>query len=155
MAIEIALFEPDIPQNVGTILRLGACLGIAVHVIEPCGFPFSKRTLKRSLMDYEAHIDLRRHDDWQAFDHWRKEQKRPIALATTKASEPFMDIHYQPDHIILMGSESRGVPDQVHRAANHRILIPMRPGLRSINVALSAAMIVGEAMRQTGGFPRP
>lgn len=151
-ALQIAFYEPDIAPNVGTMLRFGACLGLRVHVIEPCGFPFSRRALKRSLMDYEAHIDLMHHADWNSFNDWRLSEKHRLILMTTKASQPYLDVEYKPGDILLAGSESTGAPDNVHEASDVRIRIPMRPNLRSVNVATACAVVSGEAMRQMGSF---
>jgi tRNA (cytidine/uridine-2'-O-)-methyltransferase len=149
--MRIALFEPDIPQNTGTILRLAACLGVEAHIIEPTGFPSSDRAFRRAGMDYLDKVALQRHSSWAAFDAWRKTEGARLALFTTAATTSYLDHAYQPGDILMFGRESAGVPDPVHRAADVRLLIPMRPGLRSINVAMAAAMALGEAMRQTGG----
>jgi tRNA (cytidine/uridine-2'-O-)-methyltransferase len=147
--IRIALFEPDIPQNTGTILRLCACLGIEAHLIEPAGFPVSDRAFRRAGMDYLDQVTLVRHPSWDAFDAWRRAEGVPLALFTTQGSQPYLAHRYRPGEILLFGRESAGVPDAVHAAADARLLIPMRPGLRSINVAMAVAMAVGEAIRQT------
>jgi len=147
--LRIALYQPDIPGNTGTILRLAACLGLGVDIIEPAGFDISDRNLKRAGMDYLSAVSLTRHVNWQQFDEWRREEGRRLVLATTKSPEPYTQFAYRPDDILLFGRESAGVPDTVHEAAEGRILIPMVEGQRSINVAMSAAMIAGEAMRQT------
>jgi tRNA (cytidine/uridine-2'-O-)-methyltransferase len=147
--LRIALYQPDIAGNTGTILRLAACLGLGVDVIEPAGFDISDRNLKRAGMDYLASVALERHVNWQRFDEWRKENGRRLVLASTKASLPYTRFEFRADDILLFGRESAGVPDHVHEAAEARILIPMVEGQRSINVAMSAAMIAGEALRQT------
>lgn len=150
--MRLALFEPDIPPNLGTILRLGACLDIPVHVIEPCGFPFSVQAVRRSAMDYLEHADITRHDSWE---HFRSERPAGrLVLMTTKSAIPYTEFHFAPDDILLLGRESKGAPDYVHAAADARLLIPLRPGLRSINVATAAAMVLGEALRQLDAFPR-
>lgn len=149
-ALAIALYQPDIAGNTGTIMRLAACLGLTVEVIEPAGFDLSDRNLKRSGMDYLTTVTLRRHIDWHHFEDWRRQSARRLVLASTKAAEPYTDYTFRPDDILLFGRESAGVPDHVHDTADGRILIPMQPGQRSINVAMSAAMIAGEALRQTG-----
>jgi tRNA (cytidine/uridine-2'-O-)-methyltransferase len=149
--LRIALYQPDIPGNTGTILRLAACLGLGVDIIEPAGFDISDRNLKRAGMDYLSSVALTRHVNWQQFDTWRQQNNRRLVLATTKASEPYTRFRFQPTDILLFGRESAGVPDAVHAAAEGRILIPMVEGQRSINVAMSAAMIAGEALRQTVG----
>ncbi|MBO3761031.1 tRNA (cytidine(34)-2'-O)-methyltransferase [Ciceribacter sp. L1K22] len=148
--IRIALYQPDIPGNTGTILRLAACLGIGVDVIEPAGFDLSDRNLKRSGMDYLAAVALTRHLSWTHFEAWRATTGRRLVLASTKAAERYTDLRYRPDDILLFGRESAGVPDHVHDTAGERVLVPMVEGQRSINVAMTAAMIAGEALRQTG-----
>jgi tRNA (cytidine/uridine-2'-O-)-methyltransferase len=147
--IRVALFEPDIPQNTGTILRLCACLGIEAHLIEPAGFPVSDRAFRRAGMDYLDQVALVRHPSWGAFDAWRRGEGLPLALYTTQGSRPYLAHRFRPGEILLFGRESAGVPDAVHVAADARVTIPMRPGLRSINVAMAVAMAVGEAIRQT------
>ncbi|MBM3527227.1 MAG: tRNA (cytidine(34)-2'-O)-methyltransferase [Alphaproteobacteria bacterium] len=147
--MRIALFEPDIAQNTGTILRLAACLGAEAHIVEPAGFPTSDRAFRRAGMDYLDRVSLMRHVSWTAFDTWRRSHGHRLLLFTTKATVSYLDHAYRPDDFLLFGRESAGVPDAVHAAADARLLIPMQPGLRSINVAMSAAMALGEAMRQT------
>ncbi|MBP2558261.1 tRNA (cytidine/uridine-2'-O-)-methyltransferase [Neorhizobium galegae] len=146
--LHIALYQPDIAGNTGTILRLAACLGLSVDIIEPAGFDISDRNLKRSGMDYLDSVTLARHVNWQRFDEWRRANGRRVVLASTRAALPYTRFEFQPDDILLFGRESAGVPDHVHEAADARILIPMVEGQRSINVAMSAAMIAGEALRQ-------
>jgi len=148
--MRLALFEPDIPQNTGALLRLGACLGVAVDIIEPCGFLFTDRGLKRAGMDYLAQADYRRHESWAAFEAQRQGR---LLLLSSKASQPYTEFRFAPDDILLLGSESAGVPDSVRDSADARLRIPLKPGLRSLNVALAAAMVLGEALRQTEGFP--
>jgi tRNA (cytidine/uridine-2'-O-)-methyltransferase len=148
--LRIALYQPDIPGNTGTILRLAACLGLAVDIIEPAGFDLSDRNLKRAGMDYLANVSLTRHVNWQAFESWRTVGSRRLVLASTKAALPYTQFDYAPDDILLFGRESAGVPEHIHENADARVLIPMVSGQRSINVAMSAAMIAGEALRQTG-----
>ncbi|MCM2398881.1 tRNA (cytidine(34)-2'-O)-methyltransferase [Rhizobium sp. S95] len=147
-ALRIALYQPDIPGNTGTILRLAACLGLGVDIIEPAGFDISDRNLKRAGMDYLASVTLTRHVNWNQFETWRQSTGRRLVLASTKAAERYTDLTYRPDDILLFGRESAGVPDNVHEAADARVIIPMVAGQRSINVAMSAAMIAGEALRQ-------
>jgi tRNA (cytidine/uridine-2'-O-)-methyltransferase len=147
--LRIALYQPDIPGNTGTILRLAACLGLGVDIIEPAGFDISDRNLKRAGMDYLSAVSLTRHVNWQQFDEWRRGAGRRLVLGTTKSPEPYTQFAYRSDDILLFGRESAGVPDHVHDAVEGRILIPMVEGQRSINVAMSAAMIAGEATRQT------
>ncbi|RCW28212.1 tRNA (cytidine/uridine-2'-O-)-methyltransferase [Ciceribacter lividus] len=149
-SLRIALYQPDIPGNTGTILRLAACLGLGVDVIEPAGFDISDRNLKRAGMDYLNAVSLVRHVNWERFEAWRAMSGRRLVLASTKAAVPYVDFAFRPDDILLFGRESAGVPDLVHDAAEGRVIIPMMSGQRSINVAMSAAMIAGEALRQTG-----
>ena len=148
--MRLALFEPDIPQNCGTILRLAACLGVPVDIIEPCGFLWDDKRLRRAGMDYLAGAEIVRHESWKDFEEQRRGR---LLLLTTKADASHLDIAFETDDILLLGRESAGVPESVHQAATHRLRIPMRPGLRSLNVALAAAMVLGEALRQTKGFP--
>ncbi len=147
--MRIALYQPDIPQNTGTILRLAACLGVEAHIIEPAGFPVSDRHFRRSGMDYLDRVTVGRHASWAAFETWRREAGLRLALFTTAAGRSYLDHAYQGGDILLFGRESAGVPEEVHRAADARLTIPMQPGLRSINVAMAAAMALGEALRQT------
>jgi tRNA (cytidine/uridine-2'-O-)-methyltransferase len=151
--MNLALFQPDIPQNAGTLLRLGACLGVAVHVIGPAGFDLSDRRLKRAGLDYLPEATLVRHESWEAFEAWRRGGKTRLVLLTTGADVPYTGFAFRPGDAILLGRESGGVPDAVHAAADARLLVPMRPAMRSINVALTGAMVLGEALRQTAGFP--
>ena len=150
--MRLALFEPDIPQNTGALMRLAACLGVGLDIIEPAGFLLGDRRLKRVGMDYLAALDLARHRSWAAF----LEQRRPasrLLLLTTGGTVHYHRFVFEPDDILLLGRESAGVPEPVHAIADARLLVPMRPGLRSLNVALAAAMVLGEALRQTGRFP--
>ena len=153
--MRIALYQPDIPQNTGTLLRLGACLDVAIDIIEPCGFVFSESNLKRAGMDYLDLVSYRRHDSWEDFLAYRAahaEEYGRLVLMTTKGSVPYTDFEFRPNDILLMGRESAGVPECVHETADARIIIPMKPGVRSINVALSCAMVTGEMLRQLGKF---
>ena len=150
--MRIALYEPDIPQNAGTILRLCACLGIAADIIEPAGFPVTDRAFRRAGMGYLDAVAITRHRSWQSFAAWRSGQGHRLLLFTTAASLSYLDYRYRADDILLFGRESAGVPAEVHAAADARLTIPMRPGLRSLNVAVAAAMAAGEALRQTGGM---
>jgi tRNA (cytidine/uridine-2'-O-)-methyltransferase len=150
--MQLALYQPDIPQNTGTILRLCACLGLQAHIIEPAGFPVSDRQFRRAGMDYLDQLNWQRHDSWSAFESWRAAAGHRLLLLTTKAATSYLDIAYQPDDILLLGRESAGVPETVADAADARLRIPLRPGLRSLNVAIAAAMAAGEALRQTGQF---
>jgi tRNA (cytidine/uridine-2'-O-)-methyltransferase len=148
--MRIALFEPDIPQNTGTILRLAACLGLEVHLIEPAGFPTSDRAFRRAGMDYLDQVELVRHASWDSFEDWRRTQSLRLALFTTRATTSYLDHAFAARDVLLFGRESAGVPDAVHAAAEVRLKVPMRPGLRSLNVAMTCAMAVGEALRQVG-----
>lgn len=148
--LRLALYQPDIPQNAGSMMRLCACLGVALDLIEPCGFLLSDRNFRRAGMDYLASLDLTRHASWNAF-----EARVPgrVLLLTTKASTPYFGFSFAPSDTLLVGRESAGVPDEVHEAAHARLAVPMREGMRSLNVAQAAAMVLGEALRQTGLFP--
>jgi tRNA (cytidine/uridine-2'-O-)-methyltransferase len=148
--MRIALFEPDIPQNTGTMLRLAACLGVEVHLIEPAGFPVSDRAFRRAGMDYLDQVALTRHPSWLDFERWRRAEGLRLVLFTTKATMSYLDHCYEARDLLLFGRESAGVPDHVHEAAEARLRIPMRTGMRSINVAMTCAMAVGEALRQVG-----
>ena len=155
--MRLALFQPDIPQNTGTLLRLGACLDLPIDIIEPCGFMFNEKAMRRAGMDYLDMVSYRRHDSWEDFLKYRAEHPDEygrIVLLTTHASEPYTDFEFCKNDIILMGRESAGVPPSVHNTADARLLIPMNKNARSINVALSAVMVVGEALRQTNCFPK-
>jgi len=152
--MRIALYEPDIPQNTGTILRLAACLGIEAHIVEPAGFPVTDRAFRRAGMDYLDQVTIVRHASFPAFEDWRRTAHARLLLFTTAADTSYLGHAYRPDDVLMFGRESAGVPETVHRAADARLKVPMRPGLRSINVAMSAAMALGEAMRQTNGFPQ-
>ncbi len=146
--IRIALFQPDIPGNTGTILRMAACLGLAVDIIGPAGFDLSDRSLKRAGMDYLEQAALTRHTDWDHFQDWRRERPGRLILFSTKSSQPYLQFRFEPGDILLFGRESAGVPDHVHQVADARLLIPMVEGARSMNLALSTAMAAGEAIRQ-------
>jgi tRNA (cytidine/uridine-2'-O-)-methyltransferase len=147
--MQIALFQPDIPQNTGTILRLCACLDVAAHIIEPAGFPVSDRHFRRAGMDYLDQVTITRHDSWSKFEEWRHDKACRLVLFTTKAAGSYLDYRYDPADILLFGRESAGVPDEVAKVADARLVIPIKPGLRSLNVAMAAAMALGEALRQT------
>jgi tRNA (cytidine/uridine-2'-O-)-methyltransferase len=150
--MQIALFQPDIPQNTGTILRLCACLEVAAHIIEPAGFAVSDRQFRRAGMDYLDHVSLTRHDSWSHFEEWRRASGARLLLFTTRGSSSYLDFRYDPADILLFGRESKGVPDEVFAAADARLRIPLKGGLRSLNVAVTAAMALGEALRQTGAL---
>ena len=152
--LRLALYQPDIPQNTGTMLRLAACLDLAVDIIEPAGFDVSDRHLRRSGLDYLDHVAITRHRSWDAFAQWRVRSNTRLVLATTAGALAYTDFAYADGDCILMGRESAGVPEAVHAAADARVLVPIRAGMRSLNVAMAAAMILGEALRQTGGTKR-
>ncbi|HEX3810673.1 MAG TPA: tRNA (cytidine(34)-2'-O)-methyltransferase [Rhizomicrobium sp.] len=149
--MRLALYEPDIPQNAGALIRLGACLGVAIHIIEPCGFLFSDRHLKRAGMDYLESAEVIRHASWAQFLTQKGDAR--ILLLTSKSQTAYTDFAFKPGDFLLLGRESAGVPQEVHDMADARLTIPMRSGLRSLNVAQAGAMVLGEALRQTGGFP--
>ena len=152
-AMRLALYEPDIPQNAGAMLRLAAALGVAVDLIEPTGFVMNDRRLRRAGMDYLDHVDLVRHVSWDAFRAAHAGRPGRLVLLTTRAPGTYTDFAFAGDDVLLVGRESAGVPDAVHAAADARVGIALRPGMRSLNVAQAAAMVLGEALRQTGGFP--
>ena len=152
--MRIALYQPDIPQNAGTILRLCACFGIEAHIIEPSGFPTTDRAFRRAGMDYLDAVEIVRHRSWHDFATWRSRQGHRLILFTTAATASYLDYRYRPEDILLFGRESAGVPSEVQDAADARLRIPIREGLRSLNVAIAAALAAGEALRQTGGMPR-
>lgn len=150
--IRLALYQPDQPPNVGTLLRLGACLGIAVDIVEPCGFPFSDRALRRSGLDYLDKVQVARHRDWESFLTATAGQR--LILLTTAAMQPYTAFRFEAGDVLVLGSESSGAPPEVHARADARLRIPMRRGLRSLNIAVAASMVLGEALRQTGGWPQ-
>lgn len=147
--MRLALYEPDIPQNTGTLMRLAACFNLPVDIIEPCGFVFNDQKMRRAGMDYLDIVDYTRHDSWEKFYACRHGR---IVLLTTKGSEPYQKFTFKNDDILLLGRESAGVPDFVHQAADARLRIPMRPETRSINVAISGAIVLGEALRQIRAY---
>ena len=149
-SLHIALYEPDIPQNTGTVLRMAACLGISVEVIEPCGFVWGGKHMRRSGMDYLNHVSVTRHLNWAAFQDKLPGQRR--VLLSTKAPQTYTEFGFQAGDILILGRESAGVPDAVHDAVDARLTIPLKPGLRSFNLAVAAAMVAGEALRQLGAF---
>jgi tRNA (cytidine/uridine-2'-O-)-methyltransferase len=150
--MRIALFQPDIPQNTGTVLRFAACLGLEAHLIEPAGFPSTDRAFRRAGMDYLDKVNLVRHHSWEEFEHWRAAEPLRLVLFTTRATTSYIDHRFEPRDVLLFGRESSGVPDHVHAAADVRLVVPMQPGLRSLNVAMTCAMAAGEALRQTAGL---
>ena len=151
--LRLALFQPDIPQNAGTMIRMAACLGIAVDIVEPAAFDVSDRHFRRSGMDYLERAAIRRHDSFAAFDGWRRAAGHRLVLAETDGAVPLPGFAFRPGDVVLVGRETAGVTEEVRAAAEASLHIPMRSGLRSLNVALAAAMVMGEALRQTGGFP--
>jgi tRNA (cytidine/uridine-2'-O-)-methyltransferase len=151
--MRLALFQPDIPQNLGGAMRLCACMGSALEIIEPCGFPLSDRSLKRAALDYGSHAQVVRHASWTDFLSRRELEAGRLVLFTTRGARPFTDFAFEADDTLLFGRESAGVPDEVHAAADTRLLIPMAAGMRSLNVVAAAAMALSEGLRQTNGFP--
>lgn len=148
--MEIVLYEPDIPQNTGTILRAAACLGVPVHIVEPAGFPVSDRAFRRAGLDYLDAVKIERHISFAAFEEWRKAKERRLVLLTTKAKQSYPSFVFREGDLLLVGRESAGVPEKVHAAADASLRIPMREGLRSLNIAVALSMVLGEALRQTG-----
>jgi len=149
--VRIALYQPDIPQNTGTILRLAACFGFPVDIIEPCGFALSDARMRRAGMDYIDHVDWSRHTSWERFLEQRTSGR--LVLLTTKADSSLLDFTFEADDTLLFGQESAGVPEEVHNRADARVSIPMQSGLRSLNLAVSASIAAWEALRQTGFDP--
>jgi tRNA (cytidine/uridine-2'-O-)-methyltransferase len=152
--MRIALYQPDIAGNVGTIIRMAACLGVTCDIIHPCGFAFSERGMKRAGMDYVAQASVSQHDNWAAFEAMAASKGRRIVLLSSKASVPLTGAIFMPNDIILMGSESSGVPESVHSRADLRVHIPMKDEFRSLNVAVAAGIALAEGLRQTGQFPK-
>ena len=151
--MRMALYEPDIPQNTGTILRACACLGIEAHIVEPAGFPVTDRAFRRAGMDYLDRLTIIRHASFADFQEWRRGQGLRLVLMTTAAETSYLDHRYGEDQIVMVGRESAGVPEAVHQAADVRLRIPIRDGFRSLNIAVATAMVAGEALRQAGGRP--
>ncbi|WAC25654.1 tRNA (cytidine(34)-2'-O)-methyltransferase [Ancylobacter sp. SL191] len=150
MPLALALYEPDIAQNAGTLARLCGCLGLPLHIIEPAGFPVGDAGFRRAGMDYLDRATIRRHASFAAFEAWRRDEGRRLVLATTRGALPYTAFAFAGDDVLLLGRESAGVPEAVHEGADARIVIPLVAGARSINVALAGAMILGEALRQVG-----
>ena len=146
--MRIALYQPDIPQNTGNIFRLGACLGVSVDIIEPTGFIFDDKKFKRSAMDYIDHIEYKRHLDWECFYEWSQKNKFRLILMTTKTNQSFYKFQFHSSDILLFGRESAGAPDNIHKIVDHRLTIPMKEGVRSINLSSSVALVLGEGLRQ-------
>jgi tRNA (cytidine/uridine-2'-O-)-methyltransferase len=153
--MRLALFQPDIAPNVGTLLRLGACVGVAVDVIEPCGFPASDKSLKRAAMDYAEQAEVKRHDDWAAFNQWRCAAGHRLVLIETSGTVAYADFAFTANDILMLGRESAGTPPSVEAACDAVVHIPMVAGRRSLNVAIAGAIVLGEALRQTGGYEHP
>jgi len=151
--MRLVLYQPDIPQNTGTLLRMAACLGIGIDIVGPAGFDMSDRSLRRAGLDYLGHVDLFRHPDWTAFEAHRRVSGARLVLASTHGAVPYTTVAFKSDDLILLGRESAGVPAHVHEVADVRVRIPLVHGLRSLNIAVAGAIIVGEALRQTGAFP--
>ena len=151
--MQIALYEPDIPQNVGTIIRLAACMDVTLHIIEPCGFPFSIKALRRSAMDYIDLATIKQHKSWQHFNAASKKNDWRLVLLTTKVKNNYFDFSFQKNDVLLLGRESAGVPDFVKNECDALITIPMNKGARSLNVAISTGMVLGEALKQSNSFP--
>jgi tRNA (cytidine/uridine-2'-O-)-methyltransferase len=149
--MRLALFEPDIPQNTGTLMRLCACLNVPLDIIEPCGFILSDKNLKRAGMDYIEHLEMTKHLNWEAFK--TASAGKRLVLLSTKASGSFIDFSFDKDDILIAGRESAGVPEHVHQECAARVFVPMKSGMRSLNVALASAIVLGEALRQTGSYP--
>lgn len=149
-SLRLALYQPDIPQNVGTMLRFAACMGMGVDIIEPCGFVWAEKKMRRAGMDYLEDVDMIRHRNW---DFFLDQLPGRLLLLTTKGAQNYADFSFQENDTLMVGRASSGVPEEVHARADGRLLIPMQEGMRSINVALSAAMVCGEALRQTNSFP--
>ncbi|MBM3467827.1 MAG: tRNA (cytidine(34)-2'-O)-methyltransferase [Alphaproteobacteria bacterium] len=152
--MRLALYQPEIPQNTGTLMRLCACLDLPLDIIHPCGFVWNDRHLRRAGMDYKDKATVHHHENWQAFFTWSQKEKNRIVLLDTKSSTPYTRFSFQAQDIILMGQESSGVPDEVFHALPQRLMIPMAPECRSLNISLAAAMVVGEGIRQLDLFPK-
>ncbi len=150
--MRLALYQPDIPQNTGTLMRLCVCLGVAMDIIEPCGFLLSDKNLKRAGMDYIERLDLTRHNDWIAF--CQAQSQRRLVLLTTKTDQSFLDFKFSKDDVLIAGRESAGVPDDVHNAVTSRVTVPMVEGIRSLNVAVASSIVLSEALRQCGLYPK-
>lgn len=148
--LTLALYQPDIAQNAGAMLRSCACFGVAAAIIGPTGFPSSDRHFRRAGMDYLNHVAIERHDSWRAFEEWRRAASRRLVLLTTKAAIAYWDFAFAAGDVILVGRESAGVPDEVHEAADARVRIPIRPEMRSLNVSVAAGIALSEAIRQIG-----
>ena len=153
--LRLALYQPDIPQNAGTMIRMAACLGVAVEIVEPAAFDVSDRNFRRSGMDYLERAAVTRHDSFRAFEAWRAQAGHRLVLAETDGVSTHTDFAFRTGDVVMVGRESAGVPPEVYAAAEASVHIPMRRGLRSLNVAMAAAMVVGEALRQLRAYPAP
>lgn len=151
--VRVALYQPDNPVNAGGALRLGACLDVPVEIVEPCGFVFDRRRLRRAGLDYLEHARCTRHPSWPAFEAWRRAAGLRLVVLTTRGRTPYFRHAFRPGDLLLAGRESAGVPDEVHAAADAALRVPMAPGRRSLNVVAALALVLGEALRQTDGFP--
>ena len=151
--MRIALYQPEIPQNTGTLMRLGACLGVPLDIIEPCNFVWQDQKLRRAGMDYMDLAQVTRHSSWEKFYQLQKDKGNRLILLDAQASTSFLDFSFQPSDVLLLGQESSGVPEEVHQQIPHQVIIPMQGGRRSLNMAISAAMVLTEALRQTHLFP--
>ena len=154
-AVRLALYQPEIPQNTGTLLRTAACLNLGVDIVEPCGFVFSDKHLKRAGMDYSDLATVVRHNDWDDFQAVRQTQDgRRLVLLTTKGAVPYTEFSFHENDVLLLGNEGSGVPETVHKCVDARITVPMVPDMRSLNMAVAAVMVLGEALRQVSQFPK-
>ena len=153
LMIRLALYQPDIPQNAGTLIRMAACLGVAVEIVEPAAFDVSDRRFRRAGMDYLERAAVTRHDSFTRFETWRRAEGHRLVLAETDGTIAHTDFAFRPDDIVMVGRESAGVAKDVYDSADAVVAVPIRPGLRSLNVAVAAALVIGEALRQTGGYP--
>jgi len=153
--MRLAIFQPDIPQNLGGSIRLAACLGVPIDIVEPCGFPLSDKAVRRTAMDYGDSVDLTRHDSWGAFLAAPERQEGRLVLFTTKAAAPYLTFAFEAGDTLLFGRESAGAPEEVHAAAQARLFIPIRPPARSLNVVVAAAIALAEGLRRTDGFFKP
>jgi tRNA (cytidine/uridine-2'-O-)-methyltransferase len=153
--LQIALYQPDIAANAAAVIRLAACLDVPVHVVEPCGFVWDDRRLRRVGMDYLAHARIARHPSWPAFERWRASEGHRLVLLTTGAERPYHETRYRLNDVLLGGRESAGVPDEVRNASDLQVRIPLAPGRRSLNLVTALAMVAGESLRQLDAFPVP
>ena len=153
--MHIALFQPDIAANAAAAIRLAACLDVPLAIVEPCGFVWDERRLRRVCLDHLRHAAVERFASWAAFEAWRRAGRGRLVLLTTRADQPHHTVAYRADDVLIAGRESSGVPDLVHATADLRVRVAMAPGRRSLNVVTALAIVLGEALRQTGGFAEP